>query len=276
MSLEKYALPIPQPYYLEYPVKHDPRYGYGKPPHAKLYEIINRNRAAYKRTLESFLSFKDDFLDIALETPPESPEPCWFNYWLGALDSVTLFSLLCLHNPKRYFEIGSGWSTKFARKAIINHKLRTKIVSLDPYPRAEIDSICDTIVRKPLEDVDLSVFDKLEAGDILFVDGSHHCCMNSDVAVFFLDVLPRLKAGVFVEFHDIFLPYDYPTEGKIYYSEQYLLAVYLLAESNKFVIVLPNAFICNDAELNSILDSVWDATNTRELTEGLSFWIQTK
>ena len=276
MSLEKYALPIPQPYYLEYPVKHDPRYGYGKPPHAKLYEIINRNRAAYKRTLESFLSFKDDFLDIALETPPESPEPCWFNYWLGALDSVTLFSLLCLHNPKRYFEIGSGWSTKFARKAIINHKLRTKIVSLDPYPRAEIDSICDTIVRKPLEDVDLSVFDKLEAGDILFVDGSHHCCMNSDVAVFFLDVLPRLKAGVFVEFHDIFLPYDYPTEGKNYYSEQYLLAVYLLAESNKFVIVLPNAFICNDAELNSILDSVWDATNTRELTEGLSFWIQTK
>ena len=276
MSLEKYALPIPQPYYLEYPVKHDPRYGYGKPPHARLYEIINRNRAAYKRTLESFLSFKDDFLDIALETPPESPEPSWFNYWLGALDSVTLFSLLCLHNPRRYLEIGSGWSTKFARKAIINHKLRTKIVSLDPYPRAEIDSICDTIVRKPLEDVDLSVFDKLEAGDILFVDGSHHCCMNSDVAVFFLDVLPRLKAGVFVEFHDIFLPYDYPTEGKNYYSEQYLLAVYLLAESNKFVIVLPNAFICNDAELNSILDSVWDATNTRELTEGLSFWIQTK
>ena len=276
MSLEKYALPLPQPYYLEYPVKQEPRYGYGKPPHARLYEIINRNRAAYRRTLERFLSFKDDFLDIALETPPESPEPSWFNYWLGALDSVTLFSLLCLHNPRRYFEIGSGWSTKFARKAIINHKLRTKIVSIDPYPRAEIDSICDTIVRKPLEDVDLSIFDELEPGDMLFVDGSHHCCMNSDVSVFFLDVLPRLKAGVFVEFHDIFLPYDYPTEGKNYYSEQYLLAVYILAESNKFDIVLPNAFICNDAELNSILAPVWDAINTRELTEGLSFWIQTK
>ncbi len=149
-------------------------------------------------------------------------------------------------------------------------------MSLDPYPRAEIDSICDSVIREPLEDTDLSIFDKLEAGDILFVDGSHHCCMNSDVAVFFLDVLPRLKPGIFVEFHDVFLPYDYPTGWKSYYSEQYLLAVYILAESNKFDIILPNAFITNDAELSSILAPVWDATNTRDLTEGLSFWIQTK
>lgn len=276
MSLEKYALPAQSPYYLEYPVKLEPRYGYGKAPHTKLYEIINRNRTAYKHTLESFLSFKEDFLDIALETPPDSLEPGWFNYWLSAFDSATLYSFLCLNNPQRYFEIGSGWSTKFARKAITNHKLRTKILSLDPHPRAEIDPLCDKIIREPLEDADLSVFDKMEAGDILFVDGSHHCCMNSDVAVFFLDVLFRLKAGVLVQFHDIFLPYDYPLEWKNYYSEQYLLAVYILAESNKFDIVLPNAFVTNDAELSSILTPLWDATNTRELTEGLSFWIQTR
>jgi hypothetical protein len=276
MSLEKYALPAPSPYYLEYPVKLQPRYGYGKAPHAKLYEIINRNRATYKRTLESFLRFKDDFLGIALETPPESLEPCWLNNWLSALDSVTLYSFLCQHNPRRYFEIGSGWSTKFARKAITNHKLRARITSLDPYPRAEIDPLCDNVIREPLEDAELSVFDKLEAGDILFVDGSHHCCMNSDVAVFFLDVLPRLKAGVLVQFHDIFLPYDYPPEWKGYYSEQYLLAVYILAESDKFDIVLPNAFITNDAELSSILTPLWDVTNTHELNEGLSFWIQTR
>ena len=276
MSLEKYALPAQSPYYLEYPVKLEPRYGYGKAPHSKLYEIINRNRIAYKRTLESFLSFKNDFLGIALETSPQSAEPCWFNHWLGSLDSVTLYSLLCLHNPRRYFEIGSGYSTKFARKAITNRKLRTKIVSLDPYPRAEIDSICDTVIREPLEDVNLGVFDKLESGDILFVDGSHHCCMNSDVAVFFLDVLPRLKAGVLLQFHDIFLPYDYPLEWKCYYSEQYLLAVYILAESNKFDIVLPNAFITKDPELSSILAPIWDGTGTHELNEGLSFWIQAK
>jgi hypothetical protein len=276
MAIEKYALGLQSPYYLEYPVKLEPRYGYGKAPHTKLYEIINRNRTAYKHTLESFLRFEDDFLSIPLETPPESPEPSWLNHWLGALDSVTLFSLLCLHNPKSYFEIGSGWSTKFAWKAITNHELQTKIVSLDPYPRAEIDPLCDDVIREPLEDTDLSIFDKLASGDIIFVDGSHHCCMNSDVAVFFLDVLPRLKAGVFVQFHDIFLPYDYPLEWKRYYAEQYLLAVYILAESNKFDIILPNAFITNDAELSSILASLWDATNTRELTQGLSFWIRTK
>jgi len=276
MSLDRYALPTQSPYYLEYPVKLEPRYGYGKAPHPRLYEIINRNRAAYKLTLKSCLSFKKDFLGIALETPHQSLDPCWFNNWLSALDSVALFSLLCLHNPKRYFEIGSGWSTKFARKAVTNHKLQTKILSLDPYPRAEIDSICDIVIREPLEDTNLSIFDELEAGDMLFVDGSHHCCMNSDVAVFFLDVLPRLKPGIFVEFHDVFLPYDYPTGWKSYYSEQYLLAVYLLAASKKSEIVLPNAFITNDAELSNILAPVWDGTNTRELTEGLSFWIQTR
>ena len=276
MSIEKYAFPSSHPYYLEYPLKLEPRYGHGKAPHAGLAEIIDRNRTAYKRTLESFLRFKDDFLRIAQETPPESLEPCWFNYWLSPFDSVTLYSLLCTHNPKRYFEIGSGCSTKFARKAIRNHNLRTKIISVDPYPRAEIDSICDTIIREPLEDVDLNTFDQLESGDILFVDGSHLCCMNSDVSVFFLDVLPRLKAGVFVQFHDIFLPYDYPPEWKWYYSEQYLLAVYILAESNKFDIVLPNAFVTKDAELSSILAPLWDELKTRDNNEGLSFWIHTK
>ena len=272
----KYALPAQHPYYLEYPVTLNPRYGYGKPPHPKLYEIIAGNRISYGHTLERFLSFKDYFLGIPLETPATSQQPCWINYWLSALDSVALFSLLGLNNPKRYFEIGSGYSTKFARRAVLDCRLRTKIISIDPYPRADIDHICDTIIRKPLEDVDLSIFDELEPGDILFVDGSHHCCMNSDVAVVFLDVLPRLKAGVFVEFHDIFLPYDYPPEWKSYYSEQYLLAVYILAESNKFDIVLPNAFIHNDAELSSILTPLWDKTQTREFNDGLSFWIQTK
>ena len=267
----------PQCPYLEYQVNPNPRYGYGKPPHKKLYEIIDRNRAAYKHTLESFLAFKQSLLGIALAAPEESTEPCWHNIWLSALDSVALYSLLCLNNPKRYFEIGSGYSTKFARKAILANNLRTKIVSIDPYPRAQIDSICDTVIRKPVEDVDLRVFEELEPGDILFTDGTHRCSMNSDVAVIFLDILPRLKAGVLVEFHDIYIPYDYPQWCQDrYYSEQYLLAVYLLAEGDKFDIILPNTFINNDTGLKSILNPIWDATKAHEMSEGESFWIKTK
>jgi hypothetical protein len=121
-------------------------------------------------------------------------------------------------------------STKFARRAIRDHGLPTRIVSIDPDPRDEIDALCDTAIRESLEQIDLNVVDELERGDIVFIDGSHHCFMNSDVTVFFLDILPRLKPGTLVQFHDLMLPYDYPLEWiERYYSEQYLLAAYLQA-----------------------------------------------
>lgn len=267
-----------QPILLDYPVKPTPRYGYGKPPHPKLYEIINKNRIAYKNILESFLGFKEYFLQIPAESASDTQEPSWINKWLPGLDSVALYSLLCLNNPKRFIEIGSGLSTKFARRAILDHSLRTKITSIDPRPRAQIDLICDTVIRQPLEDVDLSLFDELETGDFLYIDGSHRCFTNSDVTVVFLDVLPRLKTGVFVEFHDISLPYDYsPGLAERYYSEQYLLAVYILAENNKFNIVLPNSFISEDSELNNILNPLWDEPKMQKVERhGGSFWIQTK
>ena len=60
----------------------------------------------------------------------------------------------------------------FARRAILDHNLATTITSIDPQPRAEIDSLCDHVHRMPAQDVDLSIFDKLESGDVLFVDSS--------------------------------------------------------------------------------------------------------
>jgi hypothetical protein len=226
--------------------------------------------------LGSFLRFEEDFLKIPVRNANNTKEPSWVNGWLPGLDSVALYSLLCLNNPKRLIEIGSGYSTEFARRAILNHSLRTKITSIDPNPRAQIDLICDTIIRQPLEDADLSLFDELEAGDFLYVDSTHRCFTNSDVTVFFLDVLPRLRNGIFVEFHDISLPYDYsPQLAERYYSEQYLLAVYILAENNKFNIVLPNSFISEDVELNNILNPLWDEPKMQEVERhGGSFWIQ--
>jgi hypothetical protein len=134
----------------------------GNHPHPKLYEIINKNRNASKSTLESFLRLKEYLLKIPTESASNTQEPSWINGYLPWLDSVTLYSLLCLSNPKRFIEIGSGYSTKFARRAILDHSLQTKIISIDPCPRAEIDLICDTVIRHPLEDVDIGLFDELE------------------------------------------------------------------------------------------------------------------
>jgi hypothetical protein len=269
-------LKVHQPLFLEYPVNPQPRYGYGTPPHPLLYEIINRHRASYAQKLNQFLLFTPNFLTIPVTTAaPE--EPCWINKWLSALDSVALYSFLCLNNPLHYLEIGSGWSTKFAKRAIKDYDLQTAITSIDPSPRTEIGPLCDTIIREPVENVDLALFDQLTSGDILYIDSSHRCFMNSDVTTVFLDIFPRLKKGVLVEFHDIFLPYDYPPAWKKrYYSEQYLLAVGILAEST-FSIVLPNTFISNDAALRTLMDPLWNELHMEKVKrKGNSFWIQTK
>ena len=168
----------------------------------KLYELIYKNCDIYKKYLIDFVDLSSQFMRIGDYKMFDS-ERNFRNEYLPILDAFVQYSFLKLNNPKHYFEIGSGESTKFARKAISDFRLRTKITSIDPCPRLNIDSICDVIVREPLEEVDLRMFQKLEYGDILFVDSSHRVFQNSDVTVCFLDIVPYLKPGVFVHFHDI-------------------------------------------------------------------------
>lgn len=198
------------------------------------------------------------------------------NEYISGSDSAALYVFLAAGNPQRYVEVGSGNSTKFARRAIRDHELRTRISSIDPRPRADIDSLADTVIRRPLEDIDLSVITSLSAGDILFIDGSHRCFMNSDVTVTFLEILPRLSSGVRVHIHDIFLPYDYPRGWEDrYYSEQYLLAAYLLGGGRRLRILLPNAFVTADAELGQILAPIWAQPGLEGVERvGCSFWAE--
>jgi len=128
------------------------------------------------------------------------------------------------------------------------------------------------VIRQPVEALNgLSAFDRLQPGDLLFVDSSHRCLMNSDVTVTFLDVIPRLRSGVIVHIHDIFLPWDYPLQWvERYYSEQYLLACWLLA-GQRLQVELPNMFISHDRELSSLLEPIWPHVASPQ-RDGGSFW----
>jgi predicted O-methyltransferase YrrM len=264
---------------LDFPVRAKSRYGYGKPPHSELHRIIARNHDSYRRTLQRFASFNKHLVKIPDVASATSSGPVWLNEWISPFDATSLYCLISINAPKQYVEVGSGYSTKFAKSAIFEQRLGTKITSIDPEPRADVASICDVIIRKPLENVEIELFDELESGDVLFIDSSHRCFMNSDVTVCFLDILPRIKPGVLVHFHDIFLPYDYPPEWAArYYSEQYLLAASLLAGDAHFEIVLPNAFLCRDPELCQILYSLlWSDHKMRHMApHGGSFWMRKK
>jgi hypothetical protein len=209
-------------------------------------------------------------------TVPRSAEvgPRWENDYWGGLDAVWQVRSLRARDPARYVEVGSGFSTLFARKAISDFGLRTRITSIDPSPRREVDAVCDEAIRTPLEDADLSVFESLRAGDIVFIDGSHVVGMNSDAVVFFLEVLPRLPAGVLVGIDDVYLPWDYhPTWVARGYGEQYLLAAYLLGGAPD-AISFPGFLVAKALADDARLAGLWNVVENRFGRLGSSFWFE--
>ena len=203
-------------------------------------------------------------------------DPFWESRWLPYLDSAALYAFVADCRPQRYLEVGSGVSTLFARKAMEYHGIDCDITSIDPHARIDIDGTCDVAVRTRLEHTDLACFRELEAGDILFVDGSHRVFMNSDVTVLFLEVLPALQPGVIVHFHDIWLPFDYPKRWRYrLYTEQYMLAACLLLSPERFKILLPAMFVSASPKLSAILDPMWKALRLDgESIHGGSFWME--
>lgn len=113
-------------------------------------------------------------------------------------------------------------------------------------------------------------------GDILFVDNSHRCLPNSDATALFFDLLPYLKKGVIVHVHDIYIPYDYPQfMCDRFYSEQYVLAAFLLANPEKYKPIFPCIFVSENKELSSSLSQLWNHPNTKNVEpHGGSFWFE--
>ncbi|HKB30064.1 MAG TPA: class I SAM-dependent methyltransferase [Streptosporangiaceae bacterium] len=269
------AFGLRRPIFIDHPMRPEPRFGHGRPEHPEIAALLGRNRARYAERLEGFLAHSSWLAAIPLRDHKEGSGPYWDNGWLPPLDALALYGFLAETNPRRFVEIGSGNSTKFARRAIDDHSLRTHITSIDPVPRAHIDALCDLTVRSPLEQTDLDVFSGLDAGDIVFFDGSHRVFMGSDVTVFFFEVLPRLRPGVLVHIHDIMLPRDYPPGWRWrYYSEQYLLAAFLLANPSRFDVELPNAFVHGDGELRAAVEPLWRKISLAEEYGPASFWLR--
>jgi len=265
-----------------------PRWGYGRETHPQLAAVLAQGRSGYESLLDEIDRHQDILRAIRPDGDPADPlAPRWNNIWFTSLDAAVLVALLRSRKPKNYLEIGSGNSTMFASRAIRSAGLPTIISSIDPRPRAEIDALCHRKMRVPLENCSAAVFDELEAGDFVFLDSSHRAFMNSDVTVFFLEILPRLKPGILIHVHDIFLPADYPQEwDRSLFSEQYLLAAMLLCGAPPFRVVFPSHFISIDAALGARARALLAARAGAPAvpfkypnagnTLPSSFWIETK
>lgn len=229
---------------------------------------------------------KDGYLDFlgrlcgldghlrTISVTPNGEEPHWENWWLPGLDAAVLYGLVATAAPRTYMEIGSGHSTRFVRRAIRDHDLSTRIVSIDPNPTAGIDALCDEVIRTCCEDIDVSAFARLEAGDVLFFDGSHRSFQNSDATVFFTEILPMLAPGVIYGLHDMFLPYDYPESWtNRFYNEQYLMMAYLLGGASGDTVVFPTHFVSRRAEYAAFCNRLFLGTKHLDWLSS-SFWMR--
>jgi hypothetical protein len=276
-QIYRFLNPRFQNLFLEYKVDFKPRYGHGKPPHPDLYKIINRNRERYRSLLHNALNYKENIWTIQNSGQEKVKiNPSWNNGFLPGLDILGIYTMISAFKPKKYIEIGSGNSTKVAFKAKSEQNPDLEIISIDPKPRTEIDNLANKVIREPFEETHFDVLNELHENDFLFIDNSHRILPNSDSTVFYLEILPRLKKGVIVHLHDIYLPYDYPPfMCDRFYSEQYGLAMYLLANPEKYETILPNYFISEDKELSDLIAPVWSHENLKGVEKhGGSFWMK--
>jgi hypothetical protein len=243
---------------LDYPIDPEPRWGWSEEPHPQLSNLFARSLHGYRDLLALVRSYGEPLRAIPHRRVPGSSEPFWDNGWFTGLDAAMLYTLLADRNPATYVEIGSGNSTRFARRAINDHGLRTKVISVDPAPRSEVNDLCDSLWRTPLESVPIEqLVSELTSGDLVLFDGSHRSFQNSDVTVFFLEFLPRVPAGVVVGIDDIHLPNDYPAHwANRVYNEAYLLAVALLA-GDGLEVLLPGHFVCSDERIQPDVRETW-------------------
>lgn len=257
----RYAIPI------EYTPSRDyrPRWGNTQPPIAHFVDRFRRDDSTFRDRIVRMTHYANELGTVpAIFHEDQLPMPAWDGVPYSPIDALALYSIIRDQKPRKYIEIGSGISTCWAKLAVNMNDGGTEITSIDPEPRAAINDICDRVVRNGLETVDISLFGELESGDILFFDGSHRAFMNSDVTVFFIDVMPRIKPGVIVHVHDIAIPYDYPEMfANWYWNEQYMLSVYLMSMDEKVDIFLPTTWLGREvltveaeAELARLLPSV--------------------
>ncbi len=191
----------------------------------------------------------DGYLDEFLSLPDYiQNQSIGFGPGYTELDAFVLYAMVRHHKPGRYLEVGSGLSTYYCYQAVQRNSQDaqsqpTQITCVEPYPYNKLYSIPGiNIIKSEVQNVDLSLFETLEAGDFLFIDSSHILRIDGDVPYLFLEALPCIKPGVIIHIHDVPFPYNipYPAEqwviGKaknapywpVYWNEAMLVQAFLV------------------------------------------------
>ena len=232
---------------------------------------IDMNDAAQLALVNAWRRFADEYSALPLD-PTDSPERFYLrNPMFAGMDALVLYCMLRHFRPRQVIEVGCGFSTRLLVDATRRNG-PTDILCIEPYPDPVLPNLSVKLLERRVQDVAPSEFERLGSGDFLFIDSSHTIKIGGDVNYLWLEVVPRLKPGVIVHLHDIFLPIEQPREwvvgGLRFWSEQDLLHAFL-AFNGAFEVLCANTYLRLRHE--ALLRDVFPRA---DWLGGGSFWIR--
>ncbi len=223
-----------------------------------------------------FPRFREQYQHFPTEPTGEQNRFYLGNHLFDGTDALAAYCMVRHFQPRFIIEVGSGFSSLVLGAAAAEND-SAGIISIEPFPREFLRKGFPglrSLIEKKVQDIDLNFFSQLESGDILFIDSSHTVKIGGDVNYLFLEVLPRLKPGVIVHVHDIFLPFDYRRDWVLdefrFWTEQYLLQAFMMFNS-EFEVLIANSYL-NHYHQEDLKAAFPDLPSW----EGGSFWIRRK
>jgi predicted O-methyltransferase YrrM len=205
---------------------------------------INMNDRVQLDLLQNhFTKLREEYRNFPAEPPPGQQRP------FRGIDALVAYCMVRHFQPRLIIEVGSGFSSVLLGQAAARNK-SSALICIDPFPsellRENSISVLRSLVETKVQELDVEFFSQLDSGDILFIDSSHTVRIGGDVNYLFLEVLPRLKPGVIVHVHDIFLPFEYRRDWVLdefrFWTEQYLLQAFLMFNS-EFEVLMANSYL---------------------------------
>ena len=237
---------------------------------------IDWNESRQLELLREFSKFHAEFDEFPIEPTGVASDFHMNQGLFDGTDALVLYCMIRRFQPSMILEVGSGMSSLLSAQAARKNG-HTKLVCIEPYPNEILrDGISpSTVLRiEKVQDVSVTTFQELGENDILFIDSSHVVRIGGDVNYLFLEVLPRLRPGVIVHVHDIFLPSEYPQhwvlKARRFWTEQYLLQAFL-CHNPKFEVLFANNYMGEKHR-----DTFKEVFPNSPWWGGGSFWIRRK
>jgi len=194
---------------------------------------LDLNAEEQVRLLHQFKEFYRE--DVFSDHQREGFRYYFINDFYSYSDAIVLQSMIRCFKPKRYIEVGSGYSSACVLDTLESTDGDCNCTFIEPYPGVLNGLLSGSeknveVLESGVQSVDLSLFKDLQGNDMLFIDSTHVSKLGSDVNYLIHQVLPILNPGVLVHFHDIIWPFEYPKdwfeEGRAW-NETYMLRAFL-------------------------------------------------